>query len=205
MPRRIGTVVTVGAAVLALVAQAATANRSLSTTTTRLEAIGSAVSFRSEAMTLICEVTLSSTLNRTWAKTRGSVIGSITDARANERGCRSSLGTGTPRVRFNRNQPWQTTMNSFTGTLPNITSILETVAMIDFLIEIEVFGLRTACLYSVRNVGLASSGERFTRGVFLLPNRGTLIFALAETLAACPPMGELNGELNLVPRTLTLL
>jgi hypothetical protein len=136
--------VTAFAVVLALTmgASAASANRSISLSETRATATSAALTFTEEGggFNIICEVTLTVTLNRSIGKTRGNVVGGVTGVTV--RNCRG----GTVRVLApEAARPWPIKYESFAGTLPNITSVRLTLERVGFLVE-AFFGI-ARCLF----------------------------------------------------------
>ena len=120
-PSRLLSSTVVAVVLLALLASGAFANRGIELSVAsgelgRVRADQRNLTFRDAGGTVevICEWFYTLRLNRTIAKTAGSIVGQVREASI--RSCRG----GTVRV---LNLPWTITYVSFAGTLPNITSV----------------------------------------------------------------------------------
>lgn len=91
--------------------------------------------FRSGSGTFECEVVLSGSFHsRTIAKTAGSLIGYITEASVT-RCTRNGMTVNRESL------PWHRTYKGFSGTLPNITGIEETIVGAEWRFREAAFGL----------------------------------------------------------------
>jgi hypothetical protein len=139
--RLIRTVTAVLAAtvILAALTSAATAGRFSSTSQT-LRAAFSAVGFSGAFGISECALTIEGSMHtRTFTKTAGSLIGYVTSATLG--GC--SRGSATILA---ASLPWHVRYASFSGTLPNITRINDTISGVQFQIREPAFGV--TCLAS---------------------------------------------------------
>ena len=125
----------VGASVLlgALVSSASARNLSNSSTGNR--ATWTRMDFNGGFGTVECEVVLKGSFHtRTSAKNTSTLLGYITEANVN----RCARGSAT----VNRGSlPWHRRYRGFTGTLPNITTLSETVTGSEFTIREPTFGI----------------------------------------------------------------
>jgi len=135
---------------LSLAVGAASAGR-LSVGNQRFRVTWSRLEWQSEVATLRCPVTLEGSFHSTTiAKAARTLLGSITKVNIREASCEG----GSLQIR-NETLPWHITYESFTGALPNITSV-------NFLLSRYLFGFETAgvsCSYgtSMDNVTLAAA------------------------------------------------
>lgn len=140
-----------------------------------------------EAFFVVCEVTLTITLNRAIAKSVGSVVGGITAVTiANCRG-------GTVRVLApEARRPWIVTQQAFTGTLPNIREAIWQYESVGWLLE-AFFGI-ARCLFGgtlqVRSVGNPITELRVREGRMLptVTNLGGV---------ECPSSNTIRGTFRL--------
>jgi hypothetical protein len=140
--RRLLLAVLLATCAVAVVAAAATANRSIELDRTSVEATASVfvITEGGSAFNVACEVALTMTLNRRIAKSRGAALGGVT--RASFTGCRGgTLRLLAPEARA----PWPMKYESFLGTLPAITHVNFTIERFGFLLE-AFFGI-ARCLY----------------------------------------------------------
>jgi hypothetical protein len=118
-----------------------------------------------------CPVTLEGSFHyRTIVKTLRSLIGLVTRAIVNNAGCAAGHATV-----LTETLPWHVTYEGFTGTLPNITSLITLLAEPAF--RIEQSGIN--CLARARNIrgtislireaGGALKAERLTPGSESIP------------------------------------
>lgn len=185
---------------LALGTGAASANRSISLTpTTGQSAVSRALTFSSpevEGFEVICEVTLTmEEIVRAASKTAGSRIGNIIDARV--AGCRNGTATVLAPTRA---APWNTTYVSFTGTLPNITSVRLELRGAAFLVSAA--GGLSRCLFRGNPQGDTVGGLRVTG---FTATRGVNVGLSVDLrgFVACPRNGSFAGTFNL-ERTVTI-
>lgn len=124
--------------------------RNLSQNEQRFRTTYSPLSFiPSFGSTIRCPLTLEGSLHsRTIAKVAGSLIGYVN---------RVVFGTcEAGRLRANTETlPWHVTYESFSGTLPLITSLGKSIHNMSFEIDGEIFGLAVRCRYNMPS-------ERFT-------------------------------------------
>jgi hypothetical protein len=121
----------------------------LQTSSQRVKATWARLEFRGGFGTVECEVVVEGSFHaRTIAKTTGALTGSITVATIT----RCARGTATV---LRETLPWHVQYQSFTGTLPNITSISARVVEIAFVMREPTFGV--TCL--ARGPGTISFGQ----------------------------------------------
>jgi len=147
------------AALLLAAAVGAAGARSLSVSSQTIRATWSRLEFNEEAigLSLRCPVTLEASFHsRTIAKVSRALIGAITRASFFTERCTGGSFRSKPPF------PWHLTYESFTGTLPNITSVRLLLARFRFLFIIP--GLAT-CEYGtstdnmIFSAALNASGE----------------------------------------------
>jgi hypothetical protein len=148
-----------------------------------------AVTFTDEesTFTIVCEMTLTTSLHGSTAKTAGTLAGLVNDFRvANCRGGTWTVLTGT--------LPWHITYQSFTGTLPTITSVRWRIERFSWLMS-AFFGLGR-CLYS-GELEVITSGNPVT-GATINERRA---IGLAVNLGGfeCPPGFVFRGTFVLSP------
>lgn len=179
---------------LSLAAGTAAALRSISVSPSGAnEARSTALTFTESGggFQIVCEVTLTMTLNASIAKRSGSSVGSTLARAANCRGGNVVVLTA--------NQPWPITYVSFTGTLPNITSVRLEIRRAEFLVE-AFFGI-ARCLFSGSAQGTTSGNP-----VTSINADETVALPLAsEALsgASCPASGIFRGSFR-VARSVSL-
>jgi hypothetical protein len=127
--------VVVGATVLlAALVGTASAGR-LSTSSLGIKATWARINFTGGGGTVECEVVVEGAFHeRTISKTRGTLSGFLTSARIT----RCSRGAVTV---LSETLPWHLRYDSFTGSLPNITSVRATIVGVAFRIREPVFGI----------------------------------------------------------------
>jgi hypothetical protein len=134
-----------------------------------------------------CALTLEGSMHsRTVAKVRGSLIGYITRAVLN--GVRCLRGSATI---LNTSLPWHVRYDSFTGTLPSISKVNQTVVGVQFNIKEPVFGIEC----------LASGGTLFFVGNREAGGAATS----AEISGTSPTSCGINVELSGTSNALTVL
>jgi hypothetical protein len=182
------------AALLGLGATTASASRGVTIPGGAITATGGSIVFSGSVANITCRVTLTGTLNTSITKTAGASVGSVTGGSTT--GCSSSLGgTATATV---LEFPWPIRYNSFTGTLPNISSVLMTVGPAGFLILVDsIFG-RIACLFR-GSFGINSSGNPITTLTVQANQTAALVSRLALATIDCPRSGSLTGSFTLSP------
>jgi hypothetical protein len=173
----------VGATVLlgALVSTASAGRLSSSSST--LRATFREVRFAGGFGTTICAVTLEGSLHsRTIAKVANALIGYIT---------RAALGSCTQgsATILTETLPWHVRYVGFTGTLPNIGSLITSVSRASFQIREPVFGI--TCL-------AASTDARPTTGTYTREAGGALTTAVitGRVPTNCGTEGTLEGTSN---------
>jgi hypothetical protein len=178
------TAVLAATAILAALTSAATAGRFSSTSQT-LRATFAAVRLSGAFGTSECALTIEGSMHtRTFAKTAGSLIGYVTSAALGvcSRGSATILAASLP---------WHVRYASFSGTLPNITRINDTVSGVQFQIREPAFGV--TCL--------ASGGTALGN---LTREAGGAI-ASAEIWGTIPTNCGIQGEINGLSNSLTVL
>ncbi len=204
---RICTVIVAVIAGLALIAGAASANRSLSLSpagTVRSTSEGK-VTFEepSGSFGLACNLTLTGTTERIAPKRAGTHVGSITEGRTNE--CRDTFfGTAGEAVLLFERGPFEIVYSSFLGTLPAINGILFR-ADARFLLTTSI----GRCLYETTAAREAAflfeatpATGVVTRGHFL----STPVRRLIRLSGFCPETGNLAGKFTVTPtQTVRLL
>ena len=172
----------VGATVLlgALVSSASAGR--LSNSSTAFNATWARMDFRASFGTVECEITLSGSLHRaSITKTRGSLIGYITDARVRSPGCRRGEATI-----LSETLPWHFQYDSFAGALPSIASFRTLV--IGFAWRFGIFGI--ACLMR------SATTEPFTLIFSLSSGRVTSTTIGGSIRTTCGDVGTLGGTSN---------
>jgi hypothetical protein len=180
----------VAAFALSLAAGPAGARTRIEVSTTSLRATASRLTFGGSEIDIICNVTLSGTLQRLINKRRGEAAGNFTADTINT--CSSNFGS---EARADALTPMRIGYGSIEGTLPTITA---GVIDIDggFLMSIRTIFGTSACLYST--MFEARSDQNPVRIVRLQPNTMTLVRRLS---GVCPETGELAGSLTVTPST----
>jgi len=159
-------VITALVAALSLAAFVSSASaRNLSQNEQRFRITYSPLSFvPSFGTTARCRVTLEGSLHtRSIAKVNESLIGYINSAVV------GTCESGSARANT-ETLPWHITYNGFTGTLPNITGLIQNLHGSSFEVNGEIFGLRVRCRY---NVAVKRGTETVTRGVVSAQRPGT--------------------------------
>ena len=179
-------------------AGAASAN-TLSASSQSLTATWSGMVFEapSVGVRVTCPVTLEGSLHsRTIAKVSGSLIGYINRATVGEASCSggSASASGTP---------WHVQYSSFSGTLPNITSVNTNVVNAEFTIIATVLGFRVTCRYRTSTTTPATG--RFNLSSGRLTNVAVGGEIASSSGGSCP-RGRLSGTSSSVtPLTVTLI
>jgi hypothetical protein len=183
-PIRTSTALLAAITILAALTSTATAGR-LSSSSQTLRGTFARMSFGGGFGTTECAVTLEGSLHsRTIAKTNGALIGYIT---------RAILGTcprGSATI-LTASLPWHARYASFSGTLPNITRINDTISGVQFGIREPVFGV--TCL---------GSGGTVT-GSFTREASGVITSATAG--GESPTNCGINGTISGTSSSLTVL
>lgn len=178
----------------------ATANRSLSVTTgERFSAATRGLTITSAVGDIICAMTLTGSLHRSISKTRGALSGYVTAAQiATPASC--TVGGLVTRVTSMSvlGLPWHVQYESFTGTLPNITSTRFNLVNVQMLVDAtSVFG-SAACLYR-GNLSYDAAIERGQiRSFALIPQISPLYRVLGGT-ALCLETAELRATFTVSP------
>lgn len=174
-----------GAAVAMAALVSAAAARNLSTSSQTLRATFASIEMGGEAGIARCALTLEGSFHeRTTAKMAGRLVGFVT--RATFGGC--SVGSATV---LTETLPWHVRYLSFTGTLPNITSIRANIIGAGVRV-LEPFGV--ACL--VRSTETEPTFVTFNRevgGVLTTATLGGAIRSGAECIGAT---GRVSGTSN---------
>lgn len=189
------------ALVLAAVAGTASANR-LSISSTAFTLRSTSLTFGGGGLSIICEVSLAGSFHsRTIVKTRNLLIGYINRGEV----IAGSCNAGSARI-LQETLPWHVLYLGFTGTLPNIRTLILSLRTTSFLISF----LGTACLFGeggtaeTQAAGIASVNERGE--ITTLRSDETKVFPLVRRLSGiinCPTSGNLTGSFALTP-TLTV-
>jgi len=154
----------VGASVLlgALVTSASAGRISISSQ--RFRAGWSALNYSGGFGTIECEVSVEGSFHsRSITKTAGSLVGYITTATVN----RCARGGATV---LRETLPWHVQYESFSGTLPNITSINTRAIGISFMIREPTFGV--TCLARTSATNPATGAFNLSAGVVTLVGAG---------------------------------
>jgi hypothetical protein len=178
-PIRTSTALLAAITVLAALTSAATAGR-LSSTSQTLRATFASMRFAGGFGTTECALTLEGSLHsRTLAKTAGALIGYI------NRAVLGACTRGSVTILI-ASLPWHARYASFTGTLPSISAINDTISGTQFQIREPVFGV--TCL--------ASGGT--VRGTLTREAGGVITTATAggESPTNCGINGTFSGTSN---------
>jgi len=168
--------------------------RSLSVSSQTIRATWSRLEFNEEGIGLSvrCQVTLEGSFHsRTITKVRGALIGAITRVNVFTERCTGGFAKGKPPF------PWHITYESFTGTLPTITSVRLLLARFRFLLIVP--GLAT-CEYGTSTDNVIGSAN-LSAGVVtsLEPVRGSNSAHKVEpSTLFCPNEGQLVGPEGVV-------
>jgi hypothetical protein len=192
------------AAALMLASAVSTASaRSLSTSNQNIRATWRSLEFRSPIVTIRCPVTLEGSFHaRTIQKMARTLIGAITAATVNQGACTNGRG-----IAFNGREPygggtapqtlpWHLTYEAFTGTLPNITSII--ILLSRFRFGIEAGGCRAQYGSETDNISASALRDITTRTITSITpiagrNTATKIREDADPFNVCPDRGEMLG------------
>ncbi|MGB2711568.1 MAG: hypothetical protein WBC33_08620 [Conexibacter sp.] len=156
----------------------------------RVAAEGRAITFTEAEgeFSIICDLQETIRLNRTIAKSAGAQVGTLTTSIRNCRG-------GTYRMLV-ESQPWELTYVSFSGTLPNITSLRLEQRRFSFLAE-AFFGI-ARCLYS-GNLQVTTGGASSTITELRIDETRGIALATRLGGAACPTLTVLRGRYTVSP------
>lgn len=178
-------------AILALMPHAAMASLGIEVSgepTVRATSRALTMSDERGSFSVICEVQLTLTLARTVPKWEGAPVGAVT--RAEARTCSGGRATFLAVT-----LPWSVSYVSFSGTLPNITSVRLQLNGVGVLVE-AFFGLGR-CLYGGNLQGTTGGGLTVTEirvdEAFLVPLNANL------SGFACPASGRLRSALAVAP------
>jgi len=117
----------------------------LSVNTTTFRVAFTSLSFATGIVTIRCAVTLNGVIDRDIEKTRGLVVGAIIGGTLG-RSCTEGSAT-----LLRETLPWDLSYSSFTGTLPNITSVNLTSTRLGA--QLSAFGV--TCLYASTEAALS--------------------------------------------------
>jgi len=163
---------------LGVVVSAASAGR-LSSSSTTIRATWARYDYTGGFGTVECEVTLEGSMHaRTMTKTAGALSGFITAASVSSP-CRRGSSTI-----LSETLPWHVTYKGFSGTLPNITSVVTDITGGGFRIREPTFGI--GCL-------TRTTAERPSTGTF---NLGAGGIVTSITVSGTIPCGEFTGRLS---------
>ncbi len=177
-----------GAAVLLAAAVGTASAARLQVSGQSITAVWRAMTFRAPAVgvSVSCPVTLEGTLHsRTIIKTPGSLIGYIARATVGEASC-----TGGRARTLTARLPWHVQYSSFSGTLPNITSVNTNVIGAEFLIQARVLGTEVSCLYTTSAAEPATGRFELTAGTLTSVTVGGEIRSASGGVC---PRGVLGG------------
>jgi hypothetical protein len=162
----------------------------LSSSTQTISANWARMNFSATFGTVECAVTLSGSLHsRTITKTRGSLIGLITDARV------GACARGEAQV-LTATLPWHVQYESFAGTLPTITSI--TTRVIGSSFRAGFFGI--GCLSRTEAANPATGTYNLSAG------RVTSVTVGGRIPTSCGDVGTLSGtSTSNTAQTITLI
>jgi hypothetical protein len=156
---RLTVAVAAAAALMAALAGGASA-RNLSSSSSTLRATWARLTFQEPVFgfTVVCPLTLEGSLHaRTFVKGNYNLIGHITRAVVGT----PTQCTGGEATVLTESLPWNVRYESFTGTLPNITSLRVLVANASFRVHLNA--VNATCLFTTRET-LAEHGRgRFNR------------------------------------------
>ena len=170
------------AALLLASALSAASARNLELSEQRIRVTWSRIEFGNSLFTLSCQLTLEGSFHsRTIAKVAGLLIGSITRTNLKSETC-SGLGGGTATP---KGFPWHLTYESFTGTLPSITSIR--LLLSRFLMEFVVLGIRCTYGTTTDNVTFSAALNAAREVTNLTPLEGRNVGHKLEGGEFCPP------------------
>jgi len=185
---KLGLTALLAAMMLSAVVGAASA-RNLSISNQRFLVFWSRLEFREPIGFLVvrCRVTLDGSFHeRTIVKSRGSLIGAVTRVDVDKNNCTG--GQALAKGPF----PWHVTYDSFTGALPNITTVRIALSRFRFLL---ISPGAATCEYGnatdnvVGSVGL--TGSEVTS---LVPVEGSNTATFIEGTGPCPATGRLVTE-----------
>ncbi|MGN6188599.1 MAG: hypothetical protein ACTHOE_06850 [Conexibacter sp.] len=179
-------------AVMAGLAGTASA-RNLSINRSNITAVWREMTFTASGLSIRCPVTLSGSIHSsTIAKVAGSLIGYINSATVGTASCSGGSARANTET-----LPWHVRYRSFSGTLPNITSINTDIVG-------ATFEITTVC-GTARYSGTA--GGAFNReargGVTSVSASGTVSRVGGSSF--CPASGTLSGSSGSIGATVTLI
>jgi hypothetical protein len=194
----------IAAAALLLTAIATTASaRNLSTSEQSFRTTFSSLEFASESVTIRCRLTLEASFHtRTFAKVVNALVGAVTRAIVAHPGCTNGeawadngtesepLGTAPNKL------PFHVQYESFSGTLPNISTMNIFLSRASFVTQATFFGLSCRGRYArVEDaIRIAAARNTTTGEITSLNPSGTM--RLVEQLgpsAICPESGRFSG------------
>jgi hypothetical protein len=192
--RRLAFACSIAVFALTIAAGPATANRSLgfSSAETRTRTHTGALTFTEEgaSFSVICEANFQEEPRRSIGKTRGNLLGNVIGFSVSN--CRGgTVRVLAPEVRA----PWPVKYESFSGTLPNITSIRRTIERFGWLLE-AFFGL-ARCLYG-GNIQDTSIGGTTITG-YRMDERIAVPLVASLGGFECPRQGIFRGSSELSP------
>jgi len=173
---------------LALAVGSASANR-LSYSENRFRIIWASLTFSESGgnFPITCPVTLEgSFVARTVAKTREATVGYINRASVNSPGCTEGQATI-----LSETLPWTVKFQSFTGTLPNITSVRHSLIGAAFQVEP---GLGIVCLARSSEAHPAAGEANREAGGNITSLTPDASLPLPITGNACPSAGIFGGS-----------
>lgn len=167
-----------------------------------------ALTFTTSTLYMICDLTLTGSLNRSISKAELTVAGRVSEARWSActgrigEGERESYWTGEAEItQLNLGMPWTIRYKSFLGTLPNISGVRLQIVEAGFLWSLGTRNGTIRCLWR-GNVELLADVTRGSVSALrvLAPNSLPLIVDLSRLfLSPCPESFEFLGILTLSP------
>ncbi len=155
------------------------------------------------AGTITCEVTLHASLHRSIPKTSGTLTGIIESVLINTSGCRESAGVGNVTDVRVLSLPWHIRYVSFTGALPEITSVRLIILNMQILYDFEILGGDARCLYRTDQQADARFEEGMIRRVGLVREAATRPLRPPST-SNCPE-ASFSGEGSVSPTVTVVL
>jgi len=178
-----------GASLLLATAIHTASARNLSISNQRFLVFWSKIEFRENGgfVSLRCRITLDGSFHeRTIVKSRGSLIGAVTRVDVDKNNCTG--GQALAKGPF----PWHVTYDSFTGALPNITTIRIGISRFRYLLIAP--GLATCEYGNATDNVIASVGLTGGEITSMTPVEGSNTTTLIEGTAFCPAAGRLVTE-----------
>jgi hypothetical protein len=180
LPTRLGVTALVTALLLSAALSTSSA-RNLSVSNENIRVTWSRLEFQT-SVTVRCHITLEGRFHsRTIAKVARTLIGLITRVDIHEASCTG--GRYRP-----LNTPWHLTYESFSGTLPNITSVRLLLARFRYELRASLFGIPATCFYGneTDNITYSAAVNASREVTELTPVTGRNTATLIEGTFGCP-------------------